>query len=223
MFSITIGNLQPNEELQLEVELIGEVKSEDLSNKFFFPLFRIPKLIIEKQPLLLPDFFSRKNPVAINSEFTSSIPTTFNALYLSPSKITRFACPSHTNNIIQISEDRLIAQITIPHEEIYKSKSPEILILFRNEDVNIGRLYEEYDPKLNLYSYKLLYKVDEIIIYKQMPHTFELIFVHMIPGHLQVVLSVANYLYDFAITVLLSNGLCWQTGKSNWYVRFCMQ
>lgn len=171
-----IGNLPPGEKLVLNIDIINKITSEDCSRKYHLVLSRLPELVVEKTRLKLrPCNCKFDDSIVSTTEWnreervkrglkckmpSHNVPVTFSATYISPSKIMRFASLAHENST-NFSEDYKIGNMVVSWDQLINSESHEITILFKSEDLNLPRIYHQFNPKLNKYSYMLSYQLDQ--------------------------------------------------------------
>ena len=155
---VSLGNIQPNEEVKLKTYYIGNIKCKDLSYQASSPGI-FPKFVIE-------DIKNDREPRIIN-RYSQIVKRN---IYLNTfSKITRLVIQGNSNS----------KNITKKYGNNYKSAEIEIfeysdendpkIILFRTEKMNEDILYNQYDPnkKLNYFLVQTTYKSPKINIEKK--------------------------------------------------------
>lgn len=142
---VYMGNLNPNQEFELKVICSQLNYTYDKSICFSY------------DPAILPNFsrveFNNNTKVTANLRLSAFINTN--------SKITRLISQSYKELSIKCSEDLLSASITIPTDLFEENNFNLIEILFRTEKIDKIKIIEEYDAKLDLYSYNINYLLDK--------------------------------------------------------------
>ncbi len=82
----------------------------------------------------------------------------FTTIYstISNSKLTEIICETHQNET-KIQNNS--AEITISNDEFTKKINQTIEILFRETEMTKLKIYEEYDPIIEVYTYYFIYMV----------------------------------------------------------------
>ena len=145
---ICLGNLSPNEEIELKTFYFGHITIKDLSLQAKFPVI-FPKFVME-DPNCKEDF----------EYYTYENITVKGKIYINTrSKLTRLVIKDSKNFTKiekKISEDKLSAEIDFLKNK-FSDKDIPGLILFRTENINDDVLYFQSDPRRNK-SYYILQK-----------------------------------------------------------------
>ena len=145
---ICLGNILPNEEIELKTFYFGHIITKDLSYQACFPVV-FPKFVMGDPDDIRPPEEYKYEKEIINGK-----------IYINTrSKITRLIiCASKNFDKIEkkFSEDKKSAEIDI-YKEDFSDKDIPGIILFRTEKINDDVLYYQCDPRKNK-SYYLLQK-----------------------------------------------------------------
>jgi len=136
-YRVSIGNLAPNQVMNLTSEFIQMISQDDKSYEFNI-------IVADLKPEL------EYSDVLVTKEDSNLISTKFFGKINCRSKITRLISPINKINRM-FSDDFKYAEFNLEEE----NKESKIKILFRTEEMNIIKLYEQYDPILNNYCYSL--------------------------------------------------------------------
>jgi hypothetical protein len=138
-YTISIGQFLVNESLELTSEFVQIISSEDKSYKFSF------------DTQILPSFFSGNRKLDSQNTFSE-----YQIKLSSESRLTRLISRTHFLTT-KFSNDNKSAEI-----QITAIKERDLIeILFRTEGINKAKLYEEYDPKLQVFSYAFQFMLDQ--------------------------------------------------------------
>jgi hypothetical protein len=152
IFEVNIGNLQSGEFLEIETEFLQNTQSKDLSFYYSFNLFSIPNLIeynIKNQSS--PCYFMKNNNTKENIFY---VPIRFSAVVMTSSDLTRLSSPNYEISPSFLEENtKNSVVLNLSNDEIIKNKFEKVRFYFRNEGINMPHLYEQYDQKLDEYSY----------------------------------------------------------------------
>ena len=149
---ICLGNLLPNEEIELKTFYFGHIISKDLSYQAIFPVI-FPKFIMGD-----PDSKDEPEEYDYEKEIVNG------KIYINTrSKITRLVISS-SKNFTKIekyySEDKKSVEIDI-YKDNFSDKDIPGIILFRTEKINDDVLYYQCDPKKNKAYYLLQKTLDK--------------------------------------------------------------
>ena len=149
---ICLGNLLPNEEIELKTYYFGHIISKDLSYQAIFPVI-FPKFIMGD-----PDSKDEPEEYDYEKEIVNG------KIYINTrSKITRLVISS-SKNFTKIekyySEDKKSVEIDI-YKDNFSDKDIPGIILFRTEKINDDVLYYQCDPKKNKAYYLLQKTLDK--------------------------------------------------------------
>jgi hypothetical protein len=137
---LDVGNLNQNEILTFKLYLIVPIRSEDNLFKFSF------------SPSHFPYIINKNNSTRYN--YPKSIEFKMDIKSNSNGKIGNVV--SNVYDIApQYSIDSRTASLYISNDEMIKQNFDTIGISFTEENINVLKLYEEYDPIINVYSYYL--------------------------------------------------------------------
>ena len=151
--SFTLGNIQPNDKLILEIFTSSLLQTEDKSFKFKISSYSLPQIKLSNK---------------INSVKVNKTKVTYNTIISCQSEINRLISKEINNLNFVISEDKKTCNFTLDNNIL---TSQEATILFRTSGITYPTIYEENDKERNIYSYSLSFMFDE---YKNIPKTKEL-------------------------------------------------
>ena len=152
IFEVNIGNLQSGEFLEIETEFLQNTQSKDLSFYYSFNLFSIPNLIeYNIKNKSSPCYFMKNNNTKENIFY---VPIRFSAVVMTSSDLTRLSSPNYEISPSFLEENtKNSVVLNLSNDEIIKNKFEKVRFYFRNEGINMPHLYEQYDQKLDEYSY----------------------------------------------------------------------
>ena len=159
--NICLGNIPPNQEIELKTYYISNIICNDLSYQVSFPVI-FPKFIIEDpNNKEVPYYFNKYEKKIVKGK-----------IYINTfSKITRLIINGSSNfNKIEkkYGNDYKSVEIDIFKNEFSNIDIPGI-ILFRTEKINEDIIYNQYDSKkdLNYFLLQKTYKIPELNIVKK--------------------------------------------------------
>ena len=82
------------------------------------------------------------------------VPIRFSAVVMTSSDLTRLSSPNYEISPSFLEENtKNSVVLNLSNDEIIKNKFEKVRFYFRNEGINMPHLYEQYDQKLDEYSY----------------------------------------------------------------------
>ena len=145
---ICLGNVSPNEEIELKTFYFGHITIKDLSLQAKFPVL-FPKFVMEDPSFKEEyDYYKYEN-ITVKGKIYINTRSKLTRLVIKDSK-------NYTKIEKKFSEDKLSAEIDFLKNN-FSDKDIPGLILFRTEQINDEVLYFQSDPRKNK-SYYILQK-----------------------------------------------------------------
>lgn len=146
-YKVFLGLLKPNSQLELTLYTTTLNGIEDKSFCYSYNPAHFPMVNNKNLRTILKD--------------TPSINFKLSALVITKSQITRLICPSLNSQdlMTSFSNDNKICDVSF--SEKIKSSLDGISLLFRTKKSSDFRIYEEFDSKLNEYSYNFSFLIDK--------------------------------------------------------------
>ena len=145
---ICLGNVSPNEEIELKTFYFGHITIKDLSLQAKFPVI-FPKFVLEDPSFKEEyDYYKYEN-ITVKGKIYINTRSKLTRLVIKDSK-------NYTKIEKKFSEDKLSAEIDFLKNN-FSDKDIPGLILFRTEQINDEVLYFQSDPRKNK-SYYILQK-----------------------------------------------------------------
>ena len=143
---VNLGNLEFNQEFQITLFTTQLNFSKDKSILFSY------------DPLFLPSIGS----LNVSSVLNSSVKLNYSAILTTSSPITRLVSLNYENKLkSQYSNNLKLVDLKLTGDDIALNKYKEIDVMFRTVKITKPKLYEEFDPKLNLYTYSINFLFDK--------------------------------------------------------------
>ena len=160
LFEVNIGNLHSGEFIEIETEYLQNTRSKDLSFSYSFNLFSIPNLINKpKNETPIPLYFINTKNIEENVFY---VPIRFSAVVVCSSNLTRLSSSNYEIVPSFFDENtKNSVSLNLSNDEIIKNKFEKVRLYFRNEGIDIPHLYEQYDQKLDEYSYNFYFLNDK--------------------------------------------------------------
>ena len=145
---ICLGNVSPNEEIELKTFYFGHITIKDLSLQAKFPVI-FPKFVMEDPSFNERYIYYQYENITVKGKIYINTRSKITRLVIKDSK-------NYTKIEKKFSEDKLSAEIDFLKFNFSEKDIPG-LILFRTEQINDEVLYFQSDPKKNK-SYYILQK-----------------------------------------------------------------
>ena len=153
--TICLGNIPPNEEIELKSYFFGHIITKDYSYQASFPVIFPGFILGDPKDKEIPEHYKYKKQIVKGKIYIDTF-----------SKLTRLVI-NGSNNFGKIerkyTNDYKSAEIDI-YKDNFSDKDIPGIIIFRTEDINKNKLFSQYDSLKDKYCY-ILQKTLEIPIF----------------------------------------------------------